>query len=406
MARRLTLTLAGEAYEEKDFYLEDLRGKSVLIAIEPESAAQRPDLSLLAATVGDLVRNGTRVVLWWPALGPAVERRLEAALARAGVPRRRRGARRTRLGIIRLPAAGDGDAGADGVRADLWEGLRSEGLSLIVGGPSGQPAFPEGPVALAVALRIPKLVLLDRYGGLLGPEPTRLSFVDEGVLETLLRRGEAEWSGLGERRGLLVAVHAALEGGVEAVNLCTPEEIAVELFTYEGAGTLFTAGDYCHVDRLALDDYAQAERLLERGTREGFLRARSPEEIADVLAAGFGATICGRHLGGVVALLTAPYEGDRAGEIVGLYSINRFKGEGVGERLVSRVLAEAVKRGLKYVFACAVDDRAKLFFARQGFERVPGRSVPAAKWIRYDERRRARVACFRRDLHPARPDRP
>ena len=63
MARRLRLTLAGEAYEEKDFYLEDLRGKSVLIAIEPESAAQRPDLSLLAATVGDLVRNGTRVVL-------------------------------------------------------------------------------------------------------------------------------------------------------------------------------------------------------------------------------------------------------------------------------------------------------------------------------------------------------
>jgi N-acetylglutamate synthase-like GNAT family acetyltransferase len=404
MARRLTLTLAGEAYEEKDFYLEDLRGKSVLIAIEPESAAARPDLSLLAATVGDLVRNGTRVVLWWPALGHAVERRLEAALARAGVPRRRRGARRARLGIIRL--ADDGDAGADGVRGDLWEGLRSEGLSLIVGGPGGQPPFPEGPVALAVALRIPKLVLLDRHGGLLGPEPTRLSFVDESVLETLLRRGEAEWSGLGERRGLLVAVHAALEGGVEAVNLCTTEEIAVELFTYEGAGTLFTAGDYCHVDRLALDDYAQAERLLERGTREGFLRARSPEEIADVLAAGFGATICGRHLGGVAALLTAPYEADRAGEIVGLYSINRFKGEGVGERLVSRVLAEAVKRGLSYVFACAVDDRAKLFFARQGFERVSGRSLPAAKWAGYDERRRARVACFRRDLRPARAERP
>jgi len=225
------------------------------------------------------------------------------------------------------------------------------------------------------------------------------------VLETLLRRGEAEWSGLGDRRALLVAVHGALEGGVEAVNLCAPEEVAEELFTYEGSGTLFTAGDYCHVDRLALDDYAQAERLLERGTREGFLRARTAEEIADVLAAGFGATICGRHLGGVAALLTAPYEADQAGEIVGLYSINRFKGEGVGERLVSRLLAEAVKRGLAFVFACAVDERAKLFFARQGFERVPTRSVPAAKWLGYDERRRARVACYRRDLRPPRPER-
>ena len=124
-----------------------------------------------------------------------------------------------------------------------------------------------------------------------------------------------------------------------------------------------------------------------------------------MLAAGFGATICGRHLGGVAALLTAPYEADRAGEIVGLYSINRFKGEGVGERLVSRLLAEAVKRGLAFVFACAVDDRAKLFFARQGFARVPARFIPAAKWMGYDERRRARVACFRRILRSPRGER-
>jgi N-acetylglutamate synthase-like GNAT family acetyltransferase len=404
MARRLTVTLAGDAYEEKDFYLEDLRGKSVLVAIEPESAALRPDLSRLAATLGDLVRNDTRVVLWWPALGPAVERRLEAALGRAGLPRRRRGARRPRLPLIRLPA-GDGRDPHDGIRAALWEGLRRDGVCLIVGGPAGLPPFPQAPVALAIALRVPKLVLLDRHGGLLGAEPGRLSFVDENVLETLLRRGEAEWSGLGDRRALLVAVHAALDGGVEAVNLCRPEDVAEELFTYEGAGTLFTAGDYCHVDRLALDDYVQAERLLERGQREGFLRARSPAEIAEVLAAAFGASISGRHLGGVAALVTAPYERERAGEIVGLYSINRFKGEGVGERLVSRLLAEAVRRGLAYVFACAVDERAKLFFARQGFERVPQTAVPAAKWEGYDARRRERVACFRRDLGTPRTER-
>lgn len=396
MARRLTVTLAGEAYEEKDFYLEDLRGKSVLVAIEPACAAQRLDLSQLAATAGDLVRNGTRVVLWWPALGPAVERRVQAALARAGLPRRR-GPRRSRLAVIRLAADG-GDVAADAIRADLWEGLRRDGICILIGGPEGLPPFPEAPVALAVALRVPKLVLLDRHGGLLGSEPGRLSFVDENVLDTLLRHGEAEWSGLGDRRGLLVAVRAALEAGVPAVNLCRPEDIAEELFTYEGAGTLFTAGDYCHVDRLALDDYAQAERLLERGQREGFLRPRSPEEIAEVLAAAFGATICGRHLGGVAALLTEPYEAERAGEIVGLYSINRFKGEGVGERLVSRLLAEAVKRGLSYVFACAVDERAKSFFARQAFARVPHTAVPVAKWAGYEPRRRARVACFRRDL--------
>src|SRR5204862_2332881 len=103
----------------------------------------------------------------------------------------------------------------------------------------------------------------------------------------------------------------------------------------------------------------------------------SPDEIAGVLAVGFGATVCDRHLAGIAGLLTAPYAAERAGEIVGLYTITRLKGEGIGERLVSRLLAEAAKRGLAYVFACAVDERAMEFFSRRGFTRVAFGDVPA-----------------------------
>jgi amino-acid N-acetyltransferase len=117
-----------------------------------------------------------------------------------------------------------------------------------------------------------------------------------------------------------------------------------------------------------------------------------------VLAVGFGATLFPRHLAGVAGLLTAPYSGDRAGEIVGLYTITRFKGEGIGDRLVGRILAEAERRDLAYVFACALDERAQQFFARLGFEQVAPRDVPAAKWEGYDARRRARVGVFRRRL--------
>ena len=117
-----------------------------------------------------------------------------------------------------------------------------------------------------------------------------------------------------------------------------------------------------------------------------------------MLASGFGATVCGRHLAGVAGLLTAPYEADRAGEIAGLYTINRFKGEGLGERLVAAILAEAEKRGLDYVFACAVDQRAQAFFERVGFTRVPASAVPAAKWAGYDRKRRSRVVAFRRAI--------
>ena len=55
-------------------------------------------------------------------------------------------------------------------------------------------------------------------------------------------------------------------------------------------------------------------------------------------------------------------------------------------------------RGLDYVFACAVDERAMQFFARLGFARVEAGAVPAAKWTGYDARRRVRVAVFRRPL--------
>src|SRR5439155_1400287 len=105
---------------------------------------------------------------------------------------------------------------------------------------------------------------------------------------------------------------------------------------------------------------------------------------AQVLGVGFGATICDRHLAGVAGLLTAPYAAERAGEIVGLYTITRFKGEGIGERLVTRLLAEAVERRLAYVFACAVDERAVQFFLRLGFEQLGAERVPVAQWAGYD----------------------
>jgi amino-acid N-acetyltransferase len=391
MARTLDLGRLADTFDEKDFYLEEFRGRSVLIAVAPAVAGTRPELSSLAATVADLVRNDTRVLLWWPASGPAAERRLLTALARARALDR--GARRQPPPLVRQAEGGAADAGR--LRAALWARFRRGRLCVLA--VRDGAGFPGGVAALAVTLRVPKLVLVDEHGGLASGSQ-RLSFVDESVLETVLRRGEAEWSGLGHRRELLAAVRAAIAGGVEAVNVCRLDGIAEELFTYEGSGTLFTQGDYCRVAPLGIDDFAQAERLLDRGQREGLLKPRSPAEIAEVLAGGFGATICSRHLAGVAGLLTAPYADERAGEIVGLYTITRFKGEGLGGRLVRELLDQAARQGLRYVFACAVDERAQQFFERQGFARVSPDMVPAAKWKGYDARRRARVSVFRRDL--------
>jgi N-acetylglutamate synthase-like GNAT family acetyltransferase len=285
----------------------------------------------------------------------------------------------------------------EGLSALLWQRVRRRRLCILSVTGQVAHAYPDHVTAIAVELRVPKVVLVDPEGGLVS-SGSRLSFVDGHVLDTLLRQGEAEWTGLGTRRALLVAVDRALEDGVESVNLCAPIAVGEELFSYTGSGTLFTVNDYCRVRPLALDEFAQAERLLERGQREGLLKFRRLDEVAQVLATAYGATICDRHLAGVAALLTAPYAAERVGEIVGLYTITRFKGEGLGERLVEALLTDADRRGLVYVFATTIDDRAAQFFERIGFTRVRQDAVPMAKWAGYDARRRSRVVVFRRDL--------
>jgi len=398
MEEALRLRSGREPFGEKDFYLEELRGRSVLVALAPRVVAERAPLDALARTVAELMRNGTRVMVWWPAGRAGTERRLLQAIERHGRPRRTGGRRRQPSPVLAVKLGTRATWDGEGLSALLWQRLRRRRLCILSVTGQVASAYPDHVTATAVELRVPKVVLVEPDGGLVASN-SRLSFVDGHVLDTLLREGQAEWTGLGERRKLLVAVDRALEDGVESVNLCAPEAVGEELFSYTGSGTLFTVNDYCRVRPLGLDEFAQAERLLERGQREGLLKFRTLEDMAQVLATAYGATICDRHLAGVAALLTVPYAEERAGEIVGLYTITRFKGEGLGERLVEALLTEADRRGLAYVFAATIDDRAALFFERIGFTRVGHDAVPAAKWMGYDARRRGRVVAFRRDLH-------
>ncbi|HWP64561.1 MAG TPA: GNAT family N-acetyltransferase [Candidatus Limnocylindria bacterium] len=377
-------------FGEREFYLEEFRGRSVLIALSPAASGPRLRLGRVSEAVADLVRNRTRVLLWWPCAEPEGPRRLLQAL------RARRSLRPWLRGptppVVSLDELNDEDD-AQRLREAVWLRMRRRRVSVLAVPPGA--AFPAFPLAVATALRIPKVVLLDPTGGVaLGRQI--LSFADENALETLLQEGEAEWAGLGDRRDALAAIRAALQHGVESVNVCTPGGIVRELFTYSGSGTLFTQGDYCRVEPLGIDAFGQAERLLAQGVREGALKPRSASEIAAVLAAGFGALVSGRHLAGIAALLTHPYATERAGEVAGLYTITRFKGEGLGARLVDRVLVEAATAGLDYVFACALERRARRFFQQMGFTRVRADELPAAKWFGYDKRRQARLACFKR----------
>ena len=396
-------------FTEKEFYLDEFRGRTLLFAAHHDGPAER--LRDLGEVTRDLLLNDTRVLIVLAgaaARGRAALRALERALGvvpAAGqvplpFPQLRLSPASAEGPVLALARAElDAPAVRDGVLIRIWSMLRATPFFLGLCDECSPEQLWHLAQQIGARLRVHKLVIVDPAGGVrsAGAEAP-LSFMDEGMTEQLLWAGEAEWAGLGARRPLLDAIRQGLLGGINSVNLCSLEGLARELFTYEGSGTLFTREDYCRVAPLAIDDFHEVEKLLERGQREGYLKARTPEEIAGILLSGYGATIGQHHLAGVCSLQTAQYTRAHAGEIVGLYTITRFKGEGVGAKLVDRTKAEAQRLGLAYLFACTTRERVGQFFERQGFRRIAQADAPPEKWVGYSDERRQEIAVYRHDL--------
>lgn len=395
-------------FVEKDFYLEEFRGKSFFFTLQAGTLKSQAEVETLASVCRDLATNETRVVFL-----------IETADATPDSTREQRLIERLSLRIaetvqlshilqpqpIILPTGGEDNP----LLEQLWAVLRTTPVCIglwptHMGRPDradclehSQPTLLSCAQRLAVRLKAHKLVILDALGGLTAGE-RKLSFMNGAVLTELLRQGEAEWTGLEIRRPLLNVIRAALEGGVASVSVCTPSDLARELFTYAGCGTLFTLTDYCRVEPLGLDDFYDAERLIQRGEQEGYLKSRTSQETSRLLLHGYGAWlgVTAGELAGFCALL--PYPDDKAGEIVALYTITRFQGEGIGGGLVSRMIQEAKTAGLCYIFACTFQDGAQRLFERYGFHQVGPGAVPHTKWQDYDLARKEQIAIYRQDL--------
>jgi amino-acid N-acetyltransferase len=348
-------------FTEKSFYLGEFRGRTLALAVASRALA---DPRACEPVLKELEANHTRLVL--------ISADPDAVSDLLGTPR------------VETDAAR--------LEGSVWRALQhSPRVGVVVGTASD---FAAACRAVALRLRVAKLVWLDAAGGLLHPDGSRRSFVDLEELAALLRSGAH-----GERVPLLREIEAGLRGGLAAINLCTPAGLADDLFTYAGSGTLFTRESYIDVHPLGVDDFSAAYDLLARGVAEGYLARRSEAEIDRVFACGVGAFVEGRHLAGIGALLPVP--GEKVGEVASLYTLTRFLGEGVGAHLVAALVERAHRLGCDYVFACTTTEQVARFFERQGFWRVASDQIPQSKWECYDSARKPRVQCLRRDI-PAR----
>lgn len=377
---------------EKDFFLDEFHDRSFFFALHAADLKTAVDMEELVEVCSALLKNESRVLLLIAtgdneanrdgsetAIDPLVEKLARSTAAPCPSP----------MDLSQ-------EMNEDLRLAQIWSVLRAEPLFVgLWSSPSS--SFISAAQQLAVRLKVYKLILLDPAGGIVAGG-NRISFMTCPVLGELLRQGEAEWTGLGDRRPVLETVQAVLEGGVSSVSLCPIAGLARELFTYEGCGTLFTSTDYCRVERLGIDDFHEVEKLLQRGEREGYLKARTPAEISQLLLHGYGARLGNvpGELAGFCALL--PYPEDNAAEIVGLYTITRFQGEGIGTRLVASMITEAGQRNFSYLFASTAQQAPQRLFERHGFRRVALQEVPEAKWRGYDQERKRHVMVYRRDL--------
>jgi amino-acid N-acetyltransferase len=384
--------LAAETFAEKEFYLDEFHDKTLLVALRAADWIAEPARPAVVEVLTTLLSHEARLVLLLETGQEAGEQRQVAALAN----------QLARGGHTPVAAPVDLTLEEGSVEQrclQLWAVLRTTRLVVGRWAKNAPVSLARCAQQVAVGLRVYKLVYLDPYGGLVR-DGQRLSCLTEPGLHDLLGAAYQAADELAARRPVLEAIHAALAGGVTSVSLCPLAGLGQELFTYTGCGTLFTRVEYCQITKLGIDDFHEVEGLLQRGVRAGYLKPRTPYDMARLLLHGYVARLgpASMEPAGFCALL--PYPDDRAAELTGLLTITRYQGEGVGGRLVAALVQEAYRQGLTYVFACTTQAGAQRLFVRQGFQQVAPEAVAAEKWHGYDPARRAQVAVYRRDLTP------
>lgn len=357
--------------EERAFYEEEFAGATIVVSLAPPD---RPTVEAVARAAASLAAGGARLVVVVGSGSVETSGRgpVAAALGQA-------------LGaepwVLHDPEGEPDRAWL----ADLWLAITDHSAVVVEVEPGTEAHVG---AHLGASLRALKLVVTDPGGGW-GLPPR--SFAD------MATHAEAMAAQLGDRRGGAVteAIAVALGGGVTNVNLCRPGDLDRELFTFDGAGTLFTSGGYVELGPLRVDDLPAVERLVDQGTADGVLRPRSRQEVARLAVTGLGARVVGSgHLAGIVSLETEAYADYEVGEVACLYTVSRFSGAGAGGLLVDGLVEQAGALGLRGVFAVTVAAAAADLFARKGFEEVGHDRVPASKWQAYDAERLARARVF------------
>jgi amino-acid N-acetyltransferase len=167
----------------------------------------------------------------------------------------------------------------------------------------------------------------------------------------------------------------------------------IELFTYEGSGSMITADKLEQLRRATIDDVGGILQLIAPLEEEGTLVRRGRERLEREIDR-FRVIEHDRLIVGCAALY--PFARDRAGELACVVVRPEHRETGQGEKLMRAIEQEARDRGMRRLFVLTT--RAEHWFLERGFTPGSVADLPEEKQSLYNYERRSKVLV--KDLGP------
>ena len=242
---------------------------------------------------------------------------------------------------------------------------------------------------VAVDLRAAKLVFLSEDAPLSeGAElPLRELTLNEAKA-LLVRRRQTGRAAAGATPLLAGAVHACRNGvnRVHLVDRCTDGALLLELFTRDGIGTMVSADVYDATRRATVADIGGILELIAPLQAEGWLAARSRENLESEIDHYVVVERDGAVIG--CAALFFYLESDMA-ELACLAVDESYRSAGRGDVLLESIERQAKSSGASRLFALTT--RASHWFKERGFRDGAVEELPPARRHAYDPARRSKV---------------
>jgi len=247
---------------------------------------------------------------------------------------------------------------------------------------------------IATSLGAKKLFLLTANPVMKIPEwktPSGVEILEDGRIFRMLPNLASELAAMNldkPGRVNLDTAAAACRAGIERSHIldgCQSGILLKEIFSNLGAGTMVFADIYERLRPMESSDVSGMLAIMKPLVAQGILVRRSREELASrrndywVYA-----------MDGVVHGCAALHIHDElSAEIAGVAVDPRYAQLGIGRKLIARLLEEAVKIGVKKVFAFS--SRSSDWFLSQGFHETSISSLPAKRQREYDVGRNSKI---------------